>query len=79
MLDLYHHRIISPTGVLLCVYASSNNDPEVLAVGIVLAASPVISMPLIIIVLYNRRRIQRLRKRKVSTTLEHRDVNRTRY
>ncbi|XP_060571552.1 uncharacterized protein LOC132729741 [Ruditapes philippinarum] len=68
-----------PTGVLLCVYATANDDPEVLAVGIVLAVSPVISLPLIIIILYNRRRIRRLRKRKVATSPEHPDANRTRY
>ncbi|KAL4232301.1 hypothetical protein ACF0H5_009872 [Mactra antiquata] len=57
-----------PAGILLCAYASSNNDSEVLVVGIVLASSPVISFPLIALILYNRRRLSRLRNRKLSTT-----------
>lgn len=68
-----------PTGVLLCVFATTNNDPEVLAVGIVLAISPIISLPLIVVVLYNRRRIRRLRKRKVASSPIHAQTYRQRY
>ncbi|XP_045166047.2 uncharacterized protein LOC123529673 [Mercenaria mercenaria] len=68
-----------PTGILLCVFASSNKDAEVLVVGIVLAVIPIILLPLIAVILYNRRRIRRLRKRKVSSSPENRGANRTRY
>lgn len=57
-----------PAGILLSVYAASNNDHEVLVVGIVLTTLPVLAIPLIVVILYNRRRIRQLSKRHISAS-----------
>lgn len=68
-----------PTGVLLCVYASYNAEKEVLIVGVVLAISPLISVPLIVVVLVNRRKLRQLRQRKVSVETADNNNNGTRF
>ncbi|XP_033746773.1 uncharacterized protein LOC117331909 [Pecten maximus] len=58
--------IIFPAGILLSIYATNNNQYDVLAAGIILVAFPIITIPVVIAVYLNRRRIMRIRKRKVS-------------
>ncbi|XP_060062908.1 uncharacterized protein LOC132543423 [Ylistrum balloti] len=58
--------IIFPAGILLSIYATNNNQYDVLAAGIILVAFPVITIPIVIAVYLNRRQIMRIRKRKVA-------------
>ncbi|KAK3102771.1 hypothetical protein FSP39_013834 [Pinctada imbricata] len=74
--------IILPAGVLLTFYASNNKDYGVLSAGICLIAVPLMSVPVVLIVFLNRRRIRRFRKRKVLSKVqkdEERTGNQTRY
>ncbi|KAH3880664.1 uncharacterized protein LOC127865113 [Dreissena polymorpha] len=61
--------IAFPAGVLLCVYASNNNvlDKNLLAIGIVLSLFPVIVLPIVVVVLFNRRRLKAIRKQRLSS------------
>lgn len=63
--------LVLPAGILVTVYSSSNNDTELMVAGIVLMVLPIIALPVVITILFNRRRIMKLRKRKVATTPEH--------
>ncbi|WAR26024.1 hypothetical protein MAR_011728 [Mya arenaria] len=47
-----------PAGILLCVYASNNADNELLTVGIIISCLPILTLPLIVLVLFNRRCIR---------------------
>ncbi|XP_069141193.1 uncharacterized protein [Argopecten irradians] len=58
--------IIFPAGILLSLYATNNNQYDVLAAGIILMAFPVITIPVVIAIYLNRRRLMRIRKRKVT-------------
>lgn len=64
--------IVLPAGILLTFYAANNNDLGVLSAGIILIAIPILSLPLFIVLFYNRRRLRRMkrqfRKRKVTDT-----------
>lgn len=57
-------------GILLSLYSINNKDFGVLSAGIILILVPLISIPVVVIVHYNRRRlrkIRRFRKTKIDT------------
>ncbi|OWF56549.1 uncharacterized protein LOC110446267 [Mizuhopecten yessoensis] len=58
--------IIFPAGILLSIYATSNKQYDVLAAGIILVVFPLITIPIVIAVYLNRRRIMRIRNQKVT-------------
>lgn len=71
--------IVLPAGILVTVYSSNNNDPELMAAGIVLMALPIVALPIVTALVLNRRRLQKMRKTKISSTPERKPENRQRY
>lgn len=62
--------IVLPAGILLSLYSINNKDYGVLSAGIILILVPLISIPVLVGVHYNRRRlrkIRRFRKTKIAT------------
>ena len=74
-------ELITPTfpGILVTVYSSNNNDPELMAAGIVLMVLPIIALPIVSALVLNRRRLQKMRKRKVSATPERKPQSQQKY
>ncbi|KAL5014028.1 hypothetical protein ScPMuIL_008298 [Solemya velum] len=52
--------IILPAGILMTVYGYNNGDDVIFGVGILLMIAPICSLPVIIAVFFNRRRIRKL-------------------
>lgn len=71
--------IVLPAGILVTVYSSNNNDPELMAAGIVLMVLPIIALPIVSALVLNRRRLQKMRKRKVSATPERKPQSQQKY
>ncbi|KAL3851705.1 hypothetical protein ACJMK2_015432 [Sinanodonta woodiana] len=61
------YLVIFPAGILLMVYATKSNDNAVLGVAILLILITLASIPIIVMVFYNRHRIRKFRKRKISS------------
>lgn len=54
--------IVLPAGILLSLYSINNKDYGVLSAGIILILVPIVSIPVLITIYYNRRRIRKIRR-----------------
>lgn len=54
--------VVLPAGILLSLYAINNRDYGVLSAGIILILVPIISIPVLVILYYNRRRLRKIRR-----------------
>ncbi|KAK3602020.1 hypothetical protein CHS0354_038892 [Potamilus streckersoni] len=61
------YLVIFPAGILLMVYATRSKDNAVLGVAVLLILITLASIPIFVVVFYNRQRIRKFRKRKISS------------
>ncbi|VDH97810.1 uncharacterized protein [Mytilus edulis] len=54
--------VVLPAGILLSLYSINNKDYGVLSAGIILILVPMISIPVLIVLYYNRRRLRKIRR-----------------